>query len=87
MNVNHYGMILYDGTILINCAYYGLSYSHMNEIIILFTLMNEIMHALSRLLRGKIIIFLIKVNSQKPIIKTLPMKVEFISKISFYLVF
>ena len=52
MNFNHYGMILYDGTILINRAYYGLSYSHMNEIIILFTLMNEIMHALSRLLRG-----------------------------------
>ena len=52
MNFDYYGMILYDGTILINRAYYGLSYTHKNAIIILFTLMHEIMHALSRLLRG-----------------------------------
>ena len=60
MNFNHYGMILYDGTILINRAYYGLSYSHMNEIIILFTLMHERMQALSRLLRGNTNYFLNK---------------------------
>jgi hypothetical protein len=58
MNFDHYGMILYDGTILINRTYYGISYSHKNAIIILFTLMHEIMHALSRLLRGNTNYFL-----------------------------
>lgn len=52
MNFDHYGMILYDGTILINRVYYGISYSHMNAIIILFTLIHEVMNALSLLLRG-----------------------------------
>ena len=60
MNFDHYGMILYDGAILINRTYYGISYSHKNAIIILFTLMHEIMHALSRLLRGNTNYFLNK---------------------------
>ena len=58
MNFDHYGMILYDGTILINRIYYGISYSHMNAIIILFTLMYEVMKAISRLLRGNTNFFL-----------------------------
>jgi len=52
MNIEYYGMILYDGTILINQAYYGLAFTHRNAFIILFTLLNEIMQALSRLIRG-----------------------------------
>lgn len=52
MNIEYYGMILYDGTILINQAYYGLTFTNRNAFIILFTLLHEIMHALSRLIRG-----------------------------------
>jgi len=52
MNIEYNGMILYDGTILINQAYYGLTFTHRNAVIILFTLLNEIMHALSHLIRG-----------------------------------
>lgn len=52
INIEYYGMILYDGTILLNQAYYGLSYTDRNAFIIFFTLLHEIMHALSRLIRN-----------------------------------
>ena len=52
MNIEYNGLILYDGTILINQAYYGLTFTHRNAFIILFTLLQEIMQALSRLIRG-----------------------------------
>ena len=51
MNIEYYGLILYDGTILINQIYLGAK-SNRNSLTILFTLMNEIMHALSRMVRG-----------------------------------
>ena len=51
MNIDYYGLIIYDGTILINQIYLGAK-SNRNSLIILFTLMNEIMHALSRMARG-----------------------------------
>ena len=52
MNIEYYDMILYDGTILINKSYYGLTFTHRNDFIILFTLFHVIMHALSRLIRN-----------------------------------
>ena len=51
MNIDYYGLILYDGTILINQIYLG-GKSNRNSLTILFTLMHEIMHALSRMVRG-----------------------------------
>ena len=51
MNIEYYGLILYDGTILINQIYLG-GKSNRNSLTILFTLMHEIMHALSRMVRG-----------------------------------
>ena len=51
MNIDYYGLIIYDGTILINQIYLGAK-SNRNSLTILFTLMNEIMHALSRMARG-----------------------------------
>ena len=51
MNIDYYGLILYDGTILINQIYLGAK-SNRNSLTILFTLMHEIMHALSRMARG-----------------------------------
>lgn len=51
MNIEYYGLILYDGTILINKIYY-VSNTDKDAFIILFTLLQEIMHALSRIVRG-----------------------------------
>ena len=51
MNIDYYGLILYDGTILINQIYLCAK-SNRNSLTILFTLMHEIMHALSRMVRG-----------------------------------
>ena len=51
INIDYYGLIIYDGTILINQIYLGAK-SNRNSLTILFTLMNEIMHALSRMVRG-----------------------------------
>ena len=51
MNSRRYGMTLYDGTILINKIYYGTFYKAEYAFIILWTLLQEIMHILSRLLR------------------------------------
>ena len=51
MNIDYYGLILYDGTILINQIYLDAK-SNRNSLTILFTLMHEIKHALSRMARG-----------------------------------
>ena len=46
-----YGLTLYDGTILLNKSYSNTG-TPINVFIIYFTLMHELMHALSRILRG-----------------------------------
>ena len=51
MNSRRYGMTLYDGTIIINKIYYGAAYSEEFAFIILWTLLHELMHILSRLIR------------------------------------
>ena len=51
MNIDYYGLIIYDGTILINQIYLGAK-SNRNSLTILFSLMHEIMHALSPIVRG-----------------------------------
>ena len=50
MSIEYYGLILYDGTILIN-QIYSFSKSNRSSFTILFTLMHEIMNALSRMVR------------------------------------
>ena len=50
MGLEYYGLILYDGTILIN-QIYSFSKSNRSSFTILFTLMHEIMNALSRMVR------------------------------------
>lgn len=52
MDIKRYGMVLYDGTILINKAYYVNYYSSINIFRVYFTLLHELMHAISRLIRG-----------------------------------
>ena len=52
MNYKRYGMTLFDGTIVINKIYYGPTYIQDSAFIILWTLLHEMMHILSRLLRG-----------------------------------
>ena len=53
MGSDYYGMVLYDGTILINKVYYsGLERDTVNSFRIFFTLLHELMHALSRILRN-----------------------------------
>ena len=47
----YYGLTLYDGTILLNKRYIEFNLS-VNVFIIYFTLMHELMHVLSRILRG-----------------------------------
>ena len=50
---DYYGMILYDGTILVNIMYYNyLGNDPINSFRIFFTLLHELMHALSRILRN-----------------------------------
>jgi hypothetical protein len=51
MNSKRYGLTLYDGTIVINRIYYGAAYTYEFAFIILWTLLHEIMHILSRLTR------------------------------------
>ena len=51
MNSKRYGLTLYDGTIIINRMYYGAVYTDEFAFIILWTLLHEIMHILSRLMR------------------------------------
>jgi len=51
MNSKRYGLTLYDGTIIINRMYYGAAYTDEFAFIILWTLLHEIMHILSRLTR------------------------------------
>ena len=51
MNSKRYGLTLYDGTIIINRMYYGAAYTDEFAFIILWTLLHEIMHILSRLMR------------------------------------
>jgi hypothetical protein len=51
MNSKRYGLTLYDGTIIINRIYYGAAYTDEFAFIILWTLLHEIMHILSRLTR------------------------------------
>jgi len=46
-----YGLTLYDGTILLNKSYSN-TCTHINVFIIFFNLIHELMHALSRILRG-----------------------------------
>lgn len=52
MDVSRFGMTLYDGTIIINKIYYRSPYTVEKAFIILFTLMHELMHVISRLKRG-----------------------------------
>ena len=52
MELQRYGMTLYDGTIIINSIYYTNSKNDSFVFIVYFTLLHEIMHAISRLLRG-----------------------------------
>ena len=52
MNYKHFGMTLFDGTIVINQIYYGPTYTKEFAFIILWTLLHEIMCILSRLLKG-----------------------------------
>ena len=52
MNYKHFGMTLFDGTIVINQIYYGPTYTEEFAFIILWTLLHEIMCILSRLLKG-----------------------------------
>lgn len=52
MDLGRFGMLLYDGTILINNQYYVYYYSSKNVFIVYYTLLNELMHAISRLIRG-----------------------------------
>lgn len=52
MHVKRYGLVLYDGTILINMLYYINKYEPVNVFRVYFTLMHELMHAISRLIRG-----------------------------------
>jgi len=53
MGSDYYGMILYDGTILVNKIYYtGLASDPVNSFRIFFTLLHELMHALSRIFRN-----------------------------------
>lgn len=47
----YYGLTLYDGTILLNSSF-SLFNSSIDSLIIFFTLMHELMHALSRIFRG-----------------------------------
>ena len=51
MNSKRYGLTLYDGTIIINRMYYGAAYTDEFAFMILWTLLHEIMHILSRLMR------------------------------------
>ena len=52
MPVECFGMLLYDGTIIVNSVYNISTYRNHNAFIIYFTLLHEIMHAISRILRG-----------------------------------
>ena len=52
MPVERFGMLLYDGTIIVNSVYNISTYRNHNAFIIYFTLLHEIMHAISRILRG-----------------------------------
>ena len=52
MNLNRYGMMMYDGTIIINKAYIIGGFNFENAFMILFTLMHKLMHIISRLKRG-----------------------------------
>mgnify|MGYP006916218332 CR=1 FL=1 len=52
MDQRRFGMLLYDGTIIINLFYYVNQYSSIHIFIVYYTLLHEIMHALSRLIRG-----------------------------------
>ena len=81
MNYKRYGMTLFDGTIVINKIYYGPTYIQESAFIILWTLLHEMMHILSRLLRGDNNFFLDE-NLQNPI-KNNRKKVENILKINY----
>ena len=52
MPVERFGMLLYDGTIIVNSVYNISTYRNHNAFIIYFTLLHEIMHAISQILRG-----------------------------------
>lgn len=51
MNSKRYGMTLYDGTIVINRIYYGSLFTEEYAFTILWTLLHEIMNAISRIKR------------------------------------
>ena len=87
MNIEYYGMILYDGTILINQAYYGLTFTHRDAFIIFFTLLHEIMQALSHLIRGNDNYLLNTAEFTKVknnFLQRIQRKVDFILRTSFY---
>ena len=49
--LQRFGMLLYDGTIFVNSAYYSQTYSKQDAFVIYYTILHEIMHAISRILR------------------------------------
>ena len=51
MPLQRFGMLLYDGTIFVNTAYYSQTYSKQDAFVIYYTILHEIMHAISRILR------------------------------------
>lgn len=51
MSLQRFGMLLYDGTIFVNSAYYSQTYSKQDAFVIYYTILHEIMHAISRILR------------------------------------
>ena len=83
MNLSRFGMTLYDGTIIINKAYYGLVYSDDDAFNILFTLMHELMHVISRLKRGDNNFFLTTDEFMKSKKKNWLKKAAYILTISF----
>ena len=51
MSLQRFGMLLYDGTIIVNKAYYSKTYSKPDAFVIYYTILHEIMHSISRILR------------------------------------
>ena len=51
MPLQRFGMLLYDGTIFVNTAYYSKTYSKQDAFVIYYTILHEIMHAISHILR------------------------------------
>lgn len=51
MSLQSLGMLFYDGTIFVNDAYYSQTYIKQDAFVIYYTILHEIMNAISRILR------------------------------------